>query len=156
MDRRIDAPEQRICEDVPKLCSGLADLTRECLTAVGARDMHACVPDDRGCLQCTSNLHALARNKNNLLLLVHCFVAGAGPRHVLQWTPPSSLPAFATAAVDAAFYAYQLRAYSGSHAYTFAILGYVFGAGAAMTVAAPNFGGLFKKQQALEGGWVGG
>lgn len=27
VDKRIDAPEQRICEDVPKLCGGLADLT---------------------------------------------------------------------------------------------------------------------------------
>ena len=56
--------------------------------------------------------------------------------------------------MDALFYAYQLRQYSGTNAYTAAILGYVFGAGTLMTVAAPNFGGLFKKQQALEGGRV--
>lgn len=36
VDRRIDSPEQRVCEDVPKLAAGLADLTRECLTALGA------------------------------------------------------------------------------------------------------------------------
>lgn len=54
-------------------------------------------------------------------------------------------------AVDAGFYAAALRRYSGTHAYTGAILGYVFGAGTLMTVAAPNFGGLFKRQQALEG-----
>ncbi|GAB4822712.1 hypothetical protein N2152v2_009758 [Parachlorella kessleri] len=89
VDRRIEQPEQRVCEDVPKLCTGLADLTRECLTAV----------------------------------------------------------------VDTVFYAYQLRRYSGTNAYTAAILGYVFGAGTLMTVAAPNFGGLFKKQQALEGAY---
>ena len=69
--------------------------------------------------------------------------------------PPRKLsrPRLAPAAVDAVFYAYQLRQYSGTNAYTAAILGYVFGAGTLMTVAAPNFGGLFKKQQALEGGW---
>lgn len=33
VDRRIDSPEQRICEDVPKLASGLADLTRELVAA---------------------------------------------------------------------------------------------------------------------------
>lgn len=87
VDRRIDSPEQRVCEDVPKLAGGLADLTRECLTA----------------------------------------------------------------SVDALFYAYQLKRYSGTNKYTAAILGYVFGAGTLMTVAASNFGGLFKKQQSLEG-----
>jgi ABC-type uncharacterized transport system fused permease/ATPase subunit len=89
VDRRIDAPEQRIAEDVPKLTTGLADLTRELLTA----------------------------------------------------------------AIDATFYAWQLRRYSGTHRYTGAILAYVFGAGTFMTVAAPNFGGLFKKQQTLEGAY---
>ena len=33
VDRRVDAPEQRVCEDVPKLAAGLADLTRELVTA---------------------------------------------------------------------------------------------------------------------------
>lgn len=33
MDRRVDTPEQRMCEDVPKLAAGLADLTRELVTA---------------------------------------------------------------------------------------------------------------------------
>ncbi|KAL4445411.1 hypothetical protein ABPG77_011236 [Micractinium sp. CCAP 211/92] len=87
VDRRIDSPEQRICEDVPKLASGLADLTRELVAAT----------------------------------------------------------------VDAAFYAWQLKRYSGTHRYTAAILAYVFGVGSFMAVASPNFGGLFKKQQALEG-----
>lgn len=43
------------------------------------------------------------------------------------------------------------RRYSGTHRYTAAILAYVFGVGSFMAVASPNFGGLFKKQQALEG-----
>lgn len=55
--------------------------------------------------------------------------------------------------MDAAFFSYQLRAYSGTHRYTAAILAYVFGAGAFMAVAAPNFGGLFKRQQVLEGAY---
>ena len=29
VDRRIDNPEQRICEDIPKLCDGLGDLLGE-------------------------------------------------------------------------------------------------------------------------------
>lgn len=87
MDRRIDSPEQRVCEDVPKLAGGLADLSRELVVAV----------------------------------------------------------------VDATFYAYQLRRYSGTHRYTAAILAYVFGVGSFMAVASPNFGSLFKRQQALEG-----
>ena len=29
MDRRVDNPEQRICEDIPKLCNGLGDLLGE-------------------------------------------------------------------------------------------------------------------------------
>ena len=53
--------------------------------------------------------------------------------------------------MDAGFYAWQLRRYSGTHRYTAAILAYVFGAGAFMAGAAPNFGGLFKRQQLLEG-----
>ena len=85
----MDSPEQRICEDVPKLTLGLAQLTQEIVTAL----------------------------------------------------------------IDAGFYSYQLRAYSGTHRYTAAILAYVFGVGTFMTVAAPNFGGLFKKQQALEGSY---
>lgn len=87
VDRSIDSSEQRICEDVPKLSSGLADLTKEIISAI----------------------------------------------------------------VDATFYTWQLQRYSGTQKYTAAILAYVFGAGALMTVAAPNFGRLFKKQQALEG-----
>lgn len=43
------------------------------------------------------------------------------------------------------------RRYSGTHRYTAAILAYVFGVGSFMAVASPNFGGLFKRQQALEG-----
>ena len=85
VDRRVDSPEQRICEDVPKLTAGLAELTRELIVA----------------------------------------------------------------AVDAAFYSYQLRRYSGTNKYTAALIAYVFGVGTYMTVAAPNFGGLFKKQAAL-------
>lgn len=89
VDRRVDSPEQRICEDVPKLTAGLAELTRELIVA----------------------------------------------------------------AVDAAFYSYQLRRYSGTNKYTGALIAYVLGAGTFMTVAAPNFGGLFKKQAALEGAY---
>jgi len=87
VDRRVDVPEQRVCEDIPRLCGGLSELTRELITA----------------------------------------------------------------AVDAAFYGYQLKCYSGTNKYTYAILAYVFGVGTFMTAAAPNFGGLFKKQQQLEG-----
>lgn len=85
----MDSPEQRICEDVPKLTAGLSELTRELIVA----------------------------------------------------------------AVDAAFYGWQLRNYSGTNKYTAAILAYVLGAGTFMTVAAPNFGGLFKKQATLEGAY---
>jgi ABC-type uncharacterized transport system fused permease/ATPase subunit len=87
VDRRVDSPEQRICEDVPKLTAGLSELTRELIVA----------------------------------------------------------------AVDATFYGWQLYKYSGTNKYTAAIFAYVVGAGAFMTVAAPNFGGLFKKQAVLEG-----
>jgi ABC-type uncharacterized transport system fused permease/ATPase subunit len=83
----VDTPEQRMCEDVPKLAAGLADLTRELVTAT----------------------------------------------------------------VDALFYAVALRRYSGTNRYTAAIVAYVFGVGSFMAVASPNFGGLFKRQQALEG-----
>lgn len=89
VDRRIDSPEQRICEDIPKLSSGLSDLTKEIIIAV----------------------------------------------------------------VDAVFYSWQLRRYSKTNKYTVAILAYVFGVGTFMTIAAPNFGGLFKKQQVLEGSY---
>jgi ABC-type uncharacterized transport system fused permease/ATPase subunit len=89
VDRRVDSPEARVCEDVPKLTAGLADLTRE--------------------------------------LVVAC--------------------------VDAAFYGWQLRRYSGTNKYTAAVLAYIVGAGTVMTVAAPNFGGMFKKQAALDGAY---
>jgi ABC-type uncharacterized transport system fused permease/ATPase subunit len=29
VDRRVDNPEQRICEDIPKLCDGMGDLLRD-------------------------------------------------------------------------------------------------------------------------------
>ena len=86
VDRRVEHAEHIICEDVPMLTSGLAELAQELLTAC----------------------------------------------------------------VDAAFYSYQLKKYSGTHGYTLSVLGYVLGVGAFMTVAAPNFGGLYKKKQALE------
>lgn len=86
VDRRVDEAEHRICEDVPMLSSGLAELLQELLTAC----------------------------------------------------------------VDAAFYSYQLKKYSGTHGYTLGVLGYVIGVGTFMTVAAPNFGSLYKKQQSLE------
>lgn len=86
VDRRIDHAEHIICEDIPLLTSGMADLLQEILSAC----------------------------------------------------------------VDAAFYSYQLKKYSGTHGYTLSVLGYVLGVGTFMTVAAPNFGGLYKKQQALE------
>lgn len=89
VDRAIEAPEQRLCEDLPKLCQGLSELTAEVINAV----------------------------------------------------------------VDAAFYSVVLRRYSRTNRYTAAILAYVFGAGAAMTVLAPNFGRLVKKQAALEGSY---
>ncbi len=91
MDRAIDAPEQRLCEDLPKLCHGLSDLTTEVINAT----------------------------------------------------------------VDAAFYSVVLRRYSRTNRYTAAILAYVFGAGAAMTLLAPNFGKLVKKQATLEGEYRG-
>ncbi len=89
VDRRVDSPEQRICEDLPKLTAGLSELTRELLVA----------------------------------------------------------------AIDATFYGWQLYKYSGTNKYTAAIFAYVVGAGTFMTVAAPNFGGLFKKQAMLEGAY---
>lgn len=87
VDRRIEQADQRICEDVPLLTGGLAELLQELIAAC----------------------------------------------------------------VDATFYSYQLKKYSGTHGYTMSVLGYVIGVGACMTVAAPNFGGLYKKQQSLEG-----
>ncbi|KAL4532073.1 hypothetical protein Ndes2437B_g02499 [Nannochloris sp. 'desiccata'] len=33
VDRRVDSPEQRICEDIPKLTAGLSELTRELIVA---------------------------------------------------------------------------------------------------------------------------
>lgn len=37
VDRRIDNPEQRVCEDIPNLASGLGDLLREwCNSSVDA------------------------------------------------------------------------------------------------------------------------
>lgn len=89
VDRRVDVPEQRLCEDIPKLCGGLSELTQELIVAI----------------------------------------------------------------VDAAFYGYQLQRYSGTNKYTGAIVGYVLGVGTFMTVAAPNFGKLFKRQQQLEGSY---
>ena len=34
MDRRIDNPEHRMCEDIPKFCDGLAELLREWATCL--------------------------------------------------------------------------------------------------------------------------
>ena len=56
-----------------------------------------------------------------------------------------------SAGVDAAFYAWALHSYTRTHRYTLGLLGYVLGVGTAMTALAPNFGGLFKRQAALEG-----
>ena len=86
VDRRVEHAEHIICEDVPMLTSGLAELMQELLTAC----------------------------------------------------------------VDTAFYSYQIKRYGGTHVYTLSVLGYVLGVGTLMTVAAPNFGGLYKKKQALE------
>ena len=87
VDRRIEMPDQRICEDVPRLTSGLSELLQEILAAM----------------------------------------------------------------IDAGFYSVQLKKYSGTHGYTLGVMGYVLGVGTFMTVAAPNFGGMFKKQQHLAG-----
>lgn len=90
MDKQVNNPEQRICEDIPKFTKGLSELAGE-------------------------------------------------------WT---------NAIIDAGFYAWQLRSYSGSHKYTAAILAYVIGAGGLTGVLAPNFGKLFKRQQENEGRFV--
>lgn len=87
VNKQVQNPEQRICEDIPKFTSGLAELTGE-------------------------------------------------------WT---------NAIIDAAFYAYQLRVYSGTNKYTAGILGYVIAAGSFTAIFAPNFGKLIKKQQENEG-----
>lgn len=87
VDKQVNNPEQRICEDIPKFTKGLSELAGE-------------------------------------------------------WT---------NAIIDAGFYAWQLRSYSGSHKYTAAILAYVIGAGGLTGVLAPNFGKLFKRQQENEG-----
>jgi ABC-type uncharacterized transport system fused permease/ATPase subunit len=29
VDRELDSPEQRICEDIPKLCTGMSNLSQE-------------------------------------------------------------------------------------------------------------------------------
>ncbi len=89
VDRRIENIEQRMCDDIPKLVSGLSELVGELISAV----------------------------------------------------------------VDAGFYSWQLQSYTGTNRYTLAILAYVFGAGTFMTVAAPNVGGMTKKQQLLEGSY---
>ena len=89
VDRRVEHAEHIICEDVPLLTSGLAELLQELLTAC----------------------------------------------------------------VDAAWYAIQLKRYAGTHGYTLGVTGYVVGVGAFMTIAAPNFGGLFKTKQQLEGSY---
>lgn len=34
VDRRVENPEQRICEDIPKFCCGLAELSREWINAI--------------------------------------------------------------------------------------------------------------------------
>ena len=89
VDKQVQNPEQRICEDIPKFTKGLAELTGE-------------------------------------------------------WT---------NAIIDAAFYAYQLKAYSKTNSYTAAIIAYVAGAGLVTSLLAPNFGKLFKRQQEHEGEW---
>ncbi|RMZ56621.1 hypothetical protein APUTEX25_002710 [Auxenochlorella protothecoides] len=58
-----------------------------------------------------------------------------------------------SAGVDAAFYSWALHSYTGTHRYTALLLAYVVGVGGAMAFAAPNFGGLFKRQAALEGAY---
>lgn len=87
VNKQVQNPEQRICEDIPNFTKGLAELTGE-------------------------------------------------------WT---------NAIIDAAFYAYQLRVYSGTNKYTAAILAYVIGAGGFTGILAPNFGRLYKRQQENEG-----
>ncbi|KAK9820297.1 hypothetical protein WJX72_008694 [[Myrmecia] bisecta] len=57
------------------------------------------------------------------------------------------------AVIDAAFYSYQLRDYTKTDKYTLAIVAYVVGAGVFTAVFAPNFGKLFKRQQANEGSY---
>ncbi|KAK9858440.1 hypothetical protein WJX84_004256, partial [Apatococcus fuscideae] len=89
VDRQIASPEQRICEDLPAFCHGVADLS-------------------------------------------------------LEWVQ---------AAVDAAFYAFMLRRYSKTNAWTAAIFAYVLGCGAFTSAFAPNFGKLFKRQSENEGSY---
>lgn len=43
VDKRVDNPEQRICEDIPKFASGLADLTGEDTTRKSVTGMHGCL-----------------------------------------------------------------------------------------------------------------
>ena len=87
VNKQVQNPEQRICEDIPNFTTGLAELTGE-------------------------------------------------------WT---------NAIIDAGFYAYQLRVYSGTNKYTAAILAYVIGAGGFTGILAPNFAKLYKRQQENEG-----
>lgn len=87
VNRQIGNPEQRICDDVPKLCSGLSQLLGDTVSA----------------------------------------------------------------AIDATFYAWQLKSYAKTNRYTLGILAYVLGAGTATTVLAPNFKSLFRRSQSLEG-----
>jgi ABC-type uncharacterized transport system fused permease/ATPase subunit len=61
----------------------------------------------------------------------------------------------ASAIVDGAFYCVRMYQYSGTHAYTAALAAYVVAAGGLTTIFQPNFGGLVRKTQALEGDYRG-
>ena len=58
---------------------------------------------------------------------------------------------FINASVDSVVFAALLRSYTKSHKYTLAIAGYVVCAGVMTVTAQPNFAGMNRRQQELEG-----
>jgi hypothetical protein len=62
----------------------------------------------------------------------------------------------ARSAVDAIFYSVRMWQYSGTHLYTAALAGYIVVAGSITTILQPNFGGLVRTTQELEGAYRAG
>ena len=132
-----------MCEDVPKLAAGLSDLTRELVAATVDAAFYAY----------QLRWVVVWCGGGGIQLGVGAVRAGVG------WGCSSlgsgMLDPWCCACtalyLPSPLHVLCCRQYSGTHRYTAAILAYVFGVGSFMAVVSPNFGGLFKRQQALEG-----
>ena len=103
-----------------------------------------------GCLVADISLEGSSRSPAESKLQTAALQSQFEARSCQMHCDTSSVPG------PAATCRWQLRSYTGSNKYSVAILGYVMAAGVATSVFAPSFGGLYKKEQELEGETVPG